>query len=60
MAAQSKLKQRSPDKFAEALDAQGESDFYVPAEDLREYFQAKDVQFDDETLTAWGIDPDEF
>lgn len=59
MAAKSKLKQRAPDKFAEAIAAQGEADFYVPADDLREYFQAKDVP-DDEMLAAWGIDPEEF
>lgn len=60
MAAASKLKARSPEKFQEALDAQGESDFYVSAEDLREYFQAKDVAIDDETLSAWGIEPTAF
>lgn len=60
MVAKSKLKQLSPDKFAEALDAQGESDFFVGADDLREYFQAKDVELDAETLQAWGIDPEDF
>lgn len=55
----SKLRERAPEKFKEALDAQGLGDqaVYVPADALREYFQAKDVQFDDEMMRAWGIDP---
>lgn len=58
-AAASKLKQRSPERFEDALEAQGLGEFHVPADGLREYFQAKDT-FDDETLEAFGIDPDEF
>ena len=59
MAMVSKLRERAPDKFKEALDAQGLGDkaVYVPADALREYFQAKDMALDDATATAWGIDP---
>lgn len=57
--AASKLRERSPDKFRELLEAQGLGDqaIYVPADALREYFQAKDMAFDEETMRAWGIDP---
>ena len=56
----SKLRERAPEKFKEALDAQGLGDqaVFVPADALREYFQAKDLS--DETLLAWGIDPATF
>ena len=62
MAAESKLKARSPDKFKEALDSAGLGDksLYVPADKLREYFQAKDVALDREMLEAFGIAPDDF
>jgi len=62
MAGASKVRERSPEKFLEALQASGLEDtsFLVSAEGLQEYFQAKDVTFDDETLRAWGIEPDDF
>lgn len=62
MAAQSKVKERAPAKFQEALEAAGmqDQDLYVSAEGMREYFQAKDVELDDETLRAWGIEPADF
>lgn len=55
----SKLRERAPEKFKEALDAQdlGDQMVYVPADALKEYFQAKDTTFDAETAAAWGIDP---
>ena len=55
----SKLRERAPEKFKALLDAQGLGDkaVYVPADALREYFQAKDMALDDATATAWGIDP---
>lgn len=58
-AAASRLKVRAPEKFREALEAQGLGDktIHVPADALREYFQAKDVAFDEDTMRAWGIDP---
>lgn len=58
----SKVRQRSPDKFMEALEASnldGQA-LYVSADGLQEYFQAKDTVLDDETLKAWGIDPADF
>jgi hypothetical protein len=61
LAAGSALKERSPEKFAEALEAQGlgEKYLHVEAEALREYFQAKDVT-ESEMLDAWGIEADAF
>ena len=58
-AAASRLKVRAPEKFREALEAQGLGDktIHVPADALLEYFQAKDVAFDEDTMRAWGIDP---
>lgn len=53
MAAASKLKQRSPDKFAEAVGQQELGEVYVPASKLREFFQAKDM-----TGEEWGFDPE--
>lgn len=53
MAAASKLKQRSPDKFAEAVEQQELGEVYVPASKLREFFQAKDM-----TGEEWGFDPE--
>ena len=60
MAANSKLKARAPDKFAEVLAQADVSEVYIPTEGLRELFQAKDVPLDDETLAAWGINPSDF
>jgi hypothetical protein len=58
-AAASRLKVRALEKFREALEAQGLGDktIHVPADALREYFQAKDAAFDEDTMRAWGIDP---
>lgn len=55
----SKLRARAPDKFMAALEAQGLGDkaVYVPADALKEYFQANDAALDAETMRAWGIDP---
>ncbi len=50
VAAASKLKQRSPDKFYEAMEAQELGEVYVPADKLREFFQAKDM-----TGEEWGF-----
>lgn len=58
MAPQSKLKERSPEKFQELLDAQGDGSFYVPADDMREYFQARDIT-DEQMIADWGINPDD-
>lgn len=58
MAAKSKLKERSPDKFQEALEAQGGGDFYIPAQDVRRLFQAKDIA-EEEAAAAWGVDLDD-
>jgi hypothetical protein len=57
----SALKERSPEKFGDLLDAQGHGETYlhVEAEALREYFQAKDVT-ESEMLDAWGIEADAF
>lgn len=54
----SKLRERSPDAFKAALDRAGRGDdmIYLPAQGLREFFQARDVPFDAETADAWGID----
>lgn len=56
MAAESKVKARSPEKMADLLDRvmDGKS-LYVPADDLNELFQAKDFGPAD-----WGIDPATF
>lgn len=58
----SKLKARAPDKFLEAVEASGmgEKSLYVPADALQEYFQAKDLSFDDEAMANWGVDPSDF
>lgn len=62
MAGASKLRARSPDKFLDFLRSSNLEDdsFHVPADGLREYFQAKDLPLENETLRAWGIDPDDF
>jgi len=62
LAAGSRLKARAPDKFREALDAQGLADtpLYVPADALNEYFQTKGEPPGPETLEEWGLTPDEF
>jgi len=56
MAAESKVKARSPEKMADLLDRvmDGKS-LYVPADDLNELFQAKEFGPAD-----WGIDPATF
>lgn len=53
------LKQRAPDKWLEALEAQGNGDvtLLVPSDAVNEYFQSLDVTVDEETLRAWGIEP---
>lgn len=62
MVAQSKLRQRSPEDFRAALQAQGADDasIFVPADGLREFFQAKDLQFDEAMMHEYGIEPDTF
>ncbi len=62
VAAESKVRTRSVDKFLEALQASNMDDkaLYVSAEGLQEYFQAKDTPLDYETLRAWGVDPSDF
>lgn len=57
-AAATKLKERSPEAFKAALDRAGRGDdlVYLPAQGLREFFQARDVDFDVATAEAWGID----
>lgn len=62
MAQASKLRERSPGKFREALEAQGlDSDaVLVPADGLRELFQGPNGEMDPETLRTLGIDPDTF
>lgn len=58
----SKLRERSPEAFKEALDRAGRGDdlVYVPAAGLREFFQARDTEFDAEMAEAWGIDLNTF
>jgi len=62
MAGQSQLRATSPQKFQEALEAQGWGDkaYYVPAEAIRELFQSKGVDVTDETLAPWGVTLKEF
>jgi hypothetical protein len=62
MAGASQVRERSPERFQQALEAAGVDGqpLYVPAEGLQEYFQAKDITLDDETLRAWGIEPDDY
>lgn len=61
MAGQSKLKARSPEKFQEAMDAAlGDQSLYVPADKLREYYQAKDISLDADALEGLGISADDF
>ena len=59
-AAASKVRERSPDHFLSALEKAGAPDLYVSAEGLREYFQSKDIELDQETLEAFGVDPVDF
>lgn len=60
LAASSKLRERAPDKFIEALNAQGfeNAEVYVPAEAVREYFQREGIEFDADLMEAWGISAD--
>lgn len=55
MAQASKVRERSPDRFQAALDAVGQGDrlIYVPAAEMREYFQDQGLPIDAETL---GVD----
>lgn len=57
MAAASKLRERAPDQFRQGLEAQGydQQSLYVPAQAVREYFQADGRDLSD--LAGWGIDP---
>lgn len=57
----SALAQRSPEKFRDFLDGTtlGDQFLYVPAEALRTYYQAKDINVD-EALTELGVSPDTF
>lgn len=52
------LRERSPEAFKAALDRAGRGDdlLFVPAQGLREFFQARDTDFDAEMAEAWGID----
>lgn len=56
----SKVRERSPDAFKAALAKAGRDQnlVYVPAQGLREYFQARDLDFDRSMAEAWGIDFD--
>lgn len=58
----SQVRARSPERFKAALDAAGMGDqmVYVPAQGLREFFQARDVPLDAATAEAWGFDLDSF
>lgn len=62
MSDQSKVRERSADKFQAALEAARLDDnaLHVPAEDMTEYFQSRGVDLDDETLQAWGIEPSDY
>lgn len=55
----SQLRARDPEAFKAALDSAGVGDqsIYLPAAELREFFQAKDTAFSPED---WGIDPQTF
>lgn len=59
MAGQSKLKARAPDKFLEALTAQGldQTDIMIAPEPLREYFQGLGYvdEVDAELLASFGL-----
>ena len=59
--AASRLRDRAPDMFLDALEAQGlgEQALYVPADALREYFQSKD-EGGEARMRAWGLDPQAF
>lgn len=56
----SKVRERSPEAFKAALDRAGRGDdlVFVPAQGLREFFQARDLDFDAEMAEAWGVDLD--
>lgn len=58
----SQIRARAPERFKAMLDATGAGDqvIYVPAQGLREFFQARDLAFEAETAQQWGIDPDTF
>ena len=62
MAAASKVKQRAPGKFKEALDAQGLGDqaLHVPADDVRDLFQSEAGEVDDATLAGLGVTRDQY
>lgn len=59
---QSSLREKSPEKFAEAISAAGGGDIelHVPSDRLNEYFQEQGIEITDEIMRLWGIDPDEF
>lgn len=59
-AGESKVKARSVDKFQEGLEAQGDGVIYVPADDMREYFQSKDEAWDVEAVSEYGLNPETF
>ncbi|WGR61452.1 hypothetical protein E3U26_12415 [Paracoccus ferrooxidans] len=58
----SRVRERSPESFKAALDRAGAGDqmIYVPAQGLREFFQARDVAFDGAMAEQWGVDLDTF
>lgn len=60
----SKLRERAPDKFLEALNEQGlgDAEIFIPADKMREYFQGAGLpdDIDAEILAAWGIIPEEW
>lgn len=58
----SRVRERSPETFKAALDRAGAGDqmIYVPAQGLREFFQARDLAFDDAMAEQWGVDLDTF
>lgn len=56
----SALRQRAPDKFLEALQAQGlgEAELFIPSEAVQEFFQDLGGPIDPEILASWGISQD--
>lgn len=58
-AADSKLKQRSPEKFREFMEKVSDGLLYVPAGEFRDFFQAKDMDVE-AAAEAYGFDAIEF
>lgn len=62
LADQSALRGRSPEAWRDFLRSVGlnDADINVPAEGVQEYFQQQGLEFDQETMDAWGVDADAF